>query len=383
MAEKILIVDDDVDSLKLIGLMLQRHGYTVVAANSGKQALVKADAERPDLIILDWMMPDLSGIDVLKQLKSSGNTKDIPTIMFTAKTLIYDKVVAFEGGADDYLTKPTHPAELASRVRAILARSEAQKRTKKTNRGLAIGIIGAKGGVGTTTLTINLAAALLNDEQNQPIIADFRQGVGTMGLMLGFGRSQGMHKVLQQSPNAIAEELIEGHLVQHQTGLRALVSSARPLEAQQAFEIDSALATINVLREMGRPAFFDLGYGYDQITARLQKEMDKLVVIVEPNSATLTVARELIHEIGSVGGMGRINLVVLNRAQSSLQTPWQQVEDIVGLDIKAIIAPAPELAYQAIENGMPMVLLQPGAVVSSQITKLSQEVKTRIKSLAQ
>ena len=382
MAEKILIVDDDVDSLKLIGLMLQRHGYTVVAANSGKQALAKADAERPELIILDWMMPDLSGIDVLKQLKDSANTKDIPTIMFTAKTLIDDKVVAFEGGADDYLTKPTHPAELASRVRAILARSEAQQRTKKSSRGLAIGVLGTKGGVGTTSLAVNLAASLLNDEQNEPIVADFRLGVGTMGLLLGFGRSQGMSQVLQQSANAITPELVEGHLIQHQTGLRALVSSVRPLETQQTFEIDAALATINVIRELGRPAFFDLGYGYDHITARLQKEMDKLVVIVEPNSAALTMARELIHEISGVGGAGRINLVVVNRSQSSLQTPWQQVEDVVGLDIKAIIAAAPELAYQATENGMPMVLLQPSAVVSGQIIKLAQEIKVRIKSLA-
>lgn len=382
MAEKILIVDDDVDSLKLIGLMLQRHGYTVVAANSGKQALAKADAERPDLIILDWMMPDLSGIDVLKQLKASANTKDIPTIMFTAKTLIDDKVVAFEGGADDYLTKPTHPAELASRVRAILARSEAQQRTKKSNRGLAIGVLGSKGGVGTTTLTVNLAASLLTDEQSEPIIADFRLGVGTMGLLLGFGRSQGMMRVLEQPANAITADMLEGHLIQHQSGLRALVSSVRPLETQQTFEIDSAIATISVLRELGRPAFFDLGYGYDRVTARLQKEMDKLILIVEPNSANLTMARELIHEISSVGGAGRINLVVLNRSQSSLQTPWQQVEDIVGLDIKAIIAAAPELAYQATENGAPMVLLQPTAVVSTQIVKLAQEVKTRIKSLA-
>jgi len=382
MAEKILIVDDDVDSLKLIGLMLQRHGYTVVAANSGKQALAKADTERPELIILDWMMPDLSGIDVLKQLKSNVNTKDIPTIMFTAKTLIDDKVVAFEGGADDYLTKPTHPAELASRVRAILARSEAQQRTKKTNRGLAIGVLGTKGGVGTTSLTVNLAAALLNDEQSQPIVADFRLGVGTMGLLLGFGRSQGMSQVLQLSPNEITASSVEGHLIQHQTGLRALVSSVRPLEIQQTFEIDSAIAIINVMRELGRPAFFDLGYGYNQVTARLQKEMDKLIVIVEPNSAALTMAREVIHEISQVGGAGRVNLVVLNRSQSSLQTPWQQVEDVVGLDIKAIIAAAPELAYQATEAGMPMVLLQPGAVVSSQMIKLAQEVKTRIKSLA-
>ncbi|MFZ4826863.1 MAG: response regulator transcription factor, partial [Phototrophicaceae bacterium] len=122
MAEKILIVDDDIDSLKLIGLMLQRHGYEVVAANAGSQAISKAVNERPDLIILDVMMPDMDGYEVCRRLRAEHVTVNIPIIMFTAKTLIDDKIIGFEAGADDYLTKPTHPAELASRVKAMLAR---------------------------------------------------------------------------------------------------------------------------------------------------------------------------------------------------------------------------------------------------------------------
>ena len=160
MAEKILIVDDDIDSLKLIGLMLQRHGYEVIAANAGAQAISKALSDRPNLIILDVMMPDMDGYEVCRRLRADNATSGIPIIMFTAKTLVDDKVAGFEAGADDYLTKPTHPAELASRVKAILARSAGQ-RGNDTQRGMTIGFMGAKGGVGTTTTALNIAAALV------------------------------------------------------------------------------------------------------------------------------------------------------------------------------------------------------------------------------
>ncbi|MBZ0309170.1 MAG: response regulator, partial [Anaerolineae bacterium] len=177
MSDKILIVDDDIDSLKLIGLMLQRHGYEVVAANAGNQALTKATHDHPDLIILDVMMPDMDGYEVCRRLRANPDTRAIPIIMFTAKTLVDDKVAGFEAGADDYLTKPTHPAELASRVKAMLARTATQ-RHQETSKGIAIGFIGAKGGVGTTTLALNVAAALTLVGEN-PIVADFRLGSGS------------------------------------------------------------------------------------------------------------------------------------------------------------------------------------------------------------
>ena len=183
MPDKILIVDDDIDSLKLIGLMLQRHGYEVVAANAGNQALLKAVSDHPDLIILDVMMPDMDGYEVCRRLRANPDTRAIPIIMFTAKTLVDDKVAGFEAGADDYLTKPTHPAELASRVKTILARSSSQRKPEAP-KGVGIGLIGAKGGVGVTTLALNIAAAFTLIGEN-PVLADFRLGLGSLGLLLG------------------------------------------------------------------------------------------------------------------------------------------------------------------------------------------------------
>lgn len=370
MAEKILIVDDDIDNLKLIALMLQRAGYEVVKANAGNQALAKAVSDHPDLIILDVMMPDMNGYEVCRRLRSNSNTQRIPIIMFTAKTLIDDKVAGFEAGADDYLTKPTHPAELTSRVKAILARG-ATERSKDSNKGGAIGVLGAKGGVGTTTVALNLAAALLQTGE-QPIAADFRLGAGSMGLFLGLGRAQSMFNILNKPVNEIRPPLVENEIVTHNSGLRVLLSSSRPKEAQLIVSQEAALTAVKAIRALAKPAVFDLGSGYAALTHRIHRDMTRLILVVEPNRPTLSMARELIQEMGSDGE--RINIVVVNRAQANVQTPWHEVEQILGQEIKGSIAPAPEIAFQAIETGTPMVLLQPSSIVATQIMKLSETI---------
>lgn len=386
MSEKILIVDDDVDSLKLIGLMLQRHGYEVMAANSGKQGLAKADAEQPSLVILDIMMPDMDGLEVCRRLRANSKTAPIPIIMFTAKTLIDDKVKGFEAGADDYLTKPTHPAELASRVKAILARREAKQAQAPAQpaprRGTSIGVLGAKGGVGATTVAINLAAAMLQPASGGVIVTDFRLGVGSLGLQLGFGRSQGMARLLVKKPTEIDKALLEGELITHQSGLQALVSSASPKETLLEYDVRTAVAIARTTRAISQTVVHDLGCGLAPTTLKLIPEVDRLVLIVEPNTTALMMGRELIREIEAQNSGGRISVVVVNRSQSSLQTPWHEVENILGREVKGIISAAPELAFQSVEHSTPMILLQPNAIVSGQYTKLAQSMKTRIRSIA-
>lgn len=382
MPDKILIVDDDIDSLKLIGLMLQRQGYEVVAANAGNQALVKAVSERPSLIILDIMMPDMDGYEVCRRLRANPDTQAIPIIMFTAKTLVDDKVAGFEAGADDYLTKPTHPQELAARVKAILMQN-APQRPPEPAKGSTIGVMGAKGGVGTTTMALNIAAAFTLSGAN-PVVAEFRLGSGSMGLMMGVGQSQGMSHVLVKSPNEIRSPLLESEMVAHPSGIRALLSSISPREGQLNYSMDAALALVRGLRTVGRPAIFDLGSGFTPLVSRLQREMDQMVLVVEPNPVALTMAREILHELEVEGasGNGVVHVVVINRAQPTMQTPWHEVEHMLGHEIRAIISVAHDLAFQSARTGVPMVIHQPSAVVSSQIIKLSEELNERIQDMS-
>lgn len=121
MSAKVLIVDDEIDSLKLIGLLLESKGYEVLAAQNGERAIEKALEEIPDLVILDVMMPGMSGYEVCRRLRTDPRTATIPILMFTAKTQVMDKVIGFEAGADEYLTKPIQPTELIDRVETLLA----------------------------------------------------------------------------------------------------------------------------------------------------------------------------------------------------------------------------------------------------------------------
>jgi two-component system phosphate regulon response regulator PhoB len=123
MAEKILIVDDEVDLLKMVDFNLRAAGFQTLQAQTGRDALKLARAESPDLILLDLMLPDVQGTDVCRTLKSEAGTRDIPVIMVTAKSEEIDRVVGFELGADDYVTKPFSPRELVLRIKALLKRS--------------------------------------------------------------------------------------------------------------------------------------------------------------------------------------------------------------------------------------------------------------------
>lgn len=381
MAEKILVVDDDLDSLKLIGLMLQRNGYEVIAANAGNQAIAKAANERPDLIILDVMMPDMNGYEVCRRLRKNADTKGIPIIMFTAKTLIDDKVAGFEAGADDYLTKPTHPAELASRVKAILARNVSQ-RPVSANRGTTIGVLGVKGGVGTTTIALNIAAARLMAGEN-PIIADFRLGNGSLGLQLGLGHSEGMANVLSKPVDEIRPRLIESEIVTHNSGLRALLSSARAQETYLDYSLEAAHAVVQALKTMGRPVVFDLGCGLTSTSVGLQNEMDHLVVVVDPMPVTLAMARELLAELDTHRAeQNKMHVVVVNRAASSNPPSWSDVEQMLGREIRAIVSLASELVYQATHAQSPVVMYQPTAIASSQMIKLAEDISARVRAPA-
>jgi len=124
--QKILVVDDEKELIALVSLHMKMAGFEVFTAANGEKALELSREEKPDLIILDLMIPKIDGWQVCEQLREDPATKDIPVIMLTARTQIEDKLKGFEAGADDYVTKPFSPRELVARVKRVLARAEAE-----------------------------------------------------------------------------------------------------------------------------------------------------------------------------------------------------------------------------------------------------------------
>ena len=125
MKPHILIVEDEPPLVELLRYNLEKEGYLVDVAEDGAAALERVRGSTPDLIILDWMLPELSGIEVCRQLRADPDTKEVPVIMLTARGEEADRLKGLASGADDYVVKPFSPAELLARVRAVLRRSTA------------------------------------------------------------------------------------------------------------------------------------------------------------------------------------------------------------------------------------------------------------------
>jgi len=125
MKPKILLVDDEPDALEVLGFKLREAGFSPLFATDGLKALAAVRAERPDLVVLDLMLPELDGLEVCKILRRDPATAAIPVLMLTAKAAEVDRIVGLELGADDYVTKPYSPRELVLRIRKLLKRSQA------------------------------------------------------------------------------------------------------------------------------------------------------------------------------------------------------------------------------------------------------------------
>ncbi|MFM8704446.1 MAG: response regulator, partial [Planctomycetia bacterium] len=129
--QQILVVDDEEDLLELVSYKLSKDGYRVQCVGTGEEALKAARRQPPDLIVLDWMLPAVDGLEVCRRLKNDPKTRDIPVIMLSAKGEEGDMVTGLDRGADDYISKPFSPRVLSARVKALLRRKEADAKAEQ------------------------------------------------------------------------------------------------------------------------------------------------------------------------------------------------------------------------------------------------------------
>jgi two-component system, OmpR family, phosphate regulon response regulator PhoB len=132
---QILIVEDERPIREMIAFALKRSGFEVREAEDSRSARVQLADRRPDLLLVDWMLPDMSGLELTRLVKREAATRDLPVILLTARATEGDKVAGLDGGADDYVTKPFSPRELLSRINAVLRRSSGGATDEKVELG--------------------------------------------------------------------------------------------------------------------------------------------------------------------------------------------------------------------------------------------------------
>jgi pilus assembly protein CpaE len=381
MTNKILIVDDDFDTLHMVGKMLERHGFEIAAANNGEKAIQLAQTEDPDLIILDVMMPGMDGYEVTRQLRAIEATAFIPVILFTAKAQVDDKLEGFEAGADDYLTKPTHPAELIARVKSILTRPKTgllslgddQQAGLEDRDTHMIGVIGTKGGLGTTTVAINTAIAIHQKSKDYVTLGEFRPGIGAVGLQLGYRNSTMQNELLRAPIPEITVNRVEDSLVTHGSGIQILLSSFMPVDALLQNNLEQIDTIAKHLKLIAPNTILDLGVGLNPITQKLLPICDGLIIVVEPVPSTILQTKALMQNLNEIGyKQHKIFIVLVSRTRLEITVPNNRVQTELGVDLAGVVMPAPEMSYQASLRHEAILTHQPDSIPSRQYLKLAE-----------
>ncbi len=383
MAEKVLIVDDDVETLRLVGMMLQRQGYKILAASNGAQAIALATSEVPDLIVLDVMMPDMDGYQVTKEIRANADTSQVPILMFTAKSQVEDKVSGYEAGVDDYLTKPIHPAELVAHVKALLLRSKGRSAAAPvaTQRGYVIGVMGCRGGLGSSSLTLNLAISIYMETRSEVVAAELRPGHGSWALDLGFPNQESLNNLLRLKPAEITPAAVEKELTRTTYGVRLLMASNQLRDMSLMTESPHIHNIVRQLSVLSPLVILDIG---DSIIPDFDDTIalcDEIIVITEPYPGTVQRTRKMMDQLMEQGfGKSKLlTLVINNRVRADVQLSANQVEELLGQPVSLVIPPAPELAYQAGLRSTPLILILPDGLLAQQYERFAKTVTKRTK----
>ncbi|MHB1481807.1 MAG: response regulator [Bellilinea sp.] len=384
MAEKILIVDDDLETLRLISMMLQKQGYQVVSAKNGVEGLALAASERPDMVVLDIMMPEPDGYQVAKQLRENPQTAPIPIMMFTAKSQLESKVAGYEAGADDYLTKPVHPTELIARIKALFTRSKTRGTGPLlTRRGYVVGVMAAKGGLGVSTLALNLALSYYQKTKAEVIAAEMRPGQGTWAGELGYVQDEGLTNLLSMLAGDITLEDVEKQLTSTTYGIRLLLATPKAADCNRLINSVAQLEVVLFhLFTLGSFFTLDIGTPYTPGLEKMLNMVDELILVTEPQPHSVKRTSQLIGELNTMGFSANkpYSVVINNRVRADMQLSAVQIQEILNLPKTPFIPGVSEQSYQAAMRNIPLGFLQPEGIYMQQINEIAAQYAARLRN---
>jgi DNA-binding response OmpR family regulator len=380
MVDKVLIVDDDLETLRLVGLMLQRQGFEIVAASNGTQALGMARTEKPVVIILDIMMPDLDGYEVTRQLRKDPDTTNIPIILFTAKSQTEDKLVGYEAGADDYLTKPVHPAELITKIKKLVELGRSRETTSAIH-GHVIGVLAAKGGTGASSTAFNLALNYHNRTKEPAIAAELRPGQGTWGMEMGLESGFNLNHLLSLKPNEITSQKVDSELTQTTKGIKVLLTTNEPKDMELISSGLQLVEVVSKLTHLGPIVVLDLGTGFLPNFDRIVALCDEIVLLIEANPLNIARTKKLLDHITEKGfGKSKfLTIVQINRIVSAMQMSQTQISEILKQKVNFMIPPFSEQAFNSYDKKIPLIEFSPSSLYNKQFDDFTDTIIKNIK----
>ncbi|HQE92258.1 MAG TPA: response regulator [Anaerolineae bacterium] len=315
---RILVIEDDDDARMMYGIMLRSWGHEVAEATTGKDGLRIARQFKPDLILLDIMMPDIDGYEVCKQLRSDPSFCTVPIIFFSALDAVDDRIKGYTIGGDDFITKgQVEYQELGARIQAALNRVQrlkAEPRTKK--QGSSVGLLSLRGGVGVSTLALNLARHAADWLDQPTLLLDLAFPVGSIGLWSGIEGTRHIAELLARNAAEINLPLIQSFSLQDMHGFSFIPAPSEIIDLS-GIRPEALQRLLNVLRDEGYFIIMDLGRGTLPLQWHIHSQCNWLAVVTSADTTSRALASIAINTVFKKETGQRALLLIFNDATNA------------------------------------------------------------------
>ncbi len=359
---KILIVDDDLHLLRMVGMILERGSHLPLLESDPLKAVARIRDERPGLVIVDVMMPELSGHDLTAQIRAQEDIAATPILVVSARTQSVDREAALASGADAYLGKPLLPGDLMEAIDRLLEQRDVDAAGGPP--GSIVSFFSMRGGVGRTTLAVNLAAALRRLGKQEVCLVELSGSGGQAVLHLRLKTRASWHDL---PPLAELDwPALKQGMLMHQSGLRVLAAPREP-QPLPAFSAGQLHALLAILRRKARFTVLDLPPYLSAAVQGALAQTDIMFHVVAPEVVSVQTARHAMQQLAALPSQPREKATLLNCTTPEAQLAPQAVENALRVQLAFQIDYDPNQS-RALLQGAPLALL-PAASPIPEVTR--------------
>ncbi len=311
---RILIIEDDLEALAMYTLMLERWGYQVIPASSGRQGIQLALETPPDLILLDVMMPGMDGYAVCTQLRQDRRFQTVPILFLTALANVDARVKALTIGGDDFMIKGTISGEeIQARIQMALAREKRiRQSTALEAKGVTVGLLSLRGGTGVSTLALNLAYQSARFSQQPTTLIDLSLPVGNIGALAGIGGARHIIELAARAPGDVSTQLIRQFSLEHIGGFKFIPGPSEIVD-MHTVEPRTLRQIPQMLRDEGAFVVLDLGRGALPLLWNIPAICDWLVIVATEDPLSQHLAGVALDTLPRMLGDNSSLLLVYNQ----------------------------------------------------------------------